>query len=131
MDKKGQEVEFPITLTQRAIERVKAIRAREGRTDAFLRVGVRGGGCSGLTYVTRLDDQRTALDLSKDFDGLEVVVDSKSAEFLHGSVLDYTGQLIGGGFRIDNPNAERGCGCGSSFTPKRASKQAGSESVGS
>lgn len=131
MDPKGQEVEFPITLTQRAIERVKAIRAREGREAAFLRVGVRGGGCSGLSYVTRLDEQRTALDLSKDFDGLEVVVDQKSAEFLRGAVLDYTGQLIGGGFRIDNPNAERGCGCGSSFTPKPVAKPEDSEAVGS
>jgi iron-sulfur cluster assembly protein len=114
----GNPQEFPITLTPRAVERVKAIRAREGRPTAFLRVGVRAGGCSGLSYVARLDEERTTLDLSKDFDGLEVVVDSKSARFLNGTTLDYTGELIGGGFRFDNPNAERDCGCGSSFTPR-------------
>ncbi|MER3413012.1 MAG: iron-sulfur cluster assembly accessory protein [Armatimonadota bacterium] len=118
MSRSGRPVEFPITLTPRAIDRVKAIQAREGRPHAFLRVGVRGGGCSGLAYVARLDEERTTLDLSKDFDGLEVVVDSKSARFLAGTTLDFTGELIGGGFRFDNPNAERGCGCGTSFTPR-------------
>lgn len=118
MSKSGGPLNFPISLTPQAIERVKAIRAREGRPNAFLRVGVRGGGCSGLSYVARLDEERTTLDLSKDFDGLEVVVDSKSAQFLVGTTLDYTGALIGGGFRFNNPNAERGCGCGSSFTPR-------------
>ncbi len=113
------EVEgFPVRLTARAIERVKRIQEKESKKDHFLRVGVRGGGCSGLEYVLRLDRERKPIDQSADFGGLEVVVDARSADFLRGATLDYTGELIGGGFVFDNPNAVRGCGCGSSFTPK-------------
>ena len=113
------EVEgFPIRLTARAVERVKRIREKESKEDHFLRVGVKGGGCSGLEYVLRLDSERKPIDQSADFGGLEVVVDARSAEFLRGATLDYTGDLVGGGFVFDNPNAARGCGCGSSFTPK-------------
>ncbi|MEM4409103.1 MAG: iron-sulfur cluster assembly accessory protein [Candidatus Caldarchaeum sp.] len=109
---------FPLRLTVRAVERVKRVRAKECKEDHFLRVGVKGGGCSGLEYVLRLDKDRKPIDQSADFNGLEVVVDSRSAEFLQGATLDYTGGLVGSGFVFDNPNAVRGCGCGSSFTPK-------------
>lgn len=110
--------EFPVEISERAIAQVKKLQAKGDKADHFLRLGVKGGGCSGLEYVVKLDTRRTDFDISTEVDGLEVVVDSKSALYLKGSTLDYTGELLGTGFQFDNPNAKRGCGCGTSFTPK-------------
>ena len=112
------EVSFPITVTPGALEQIKRLIAKDGRPDVFLRVGVKGGGCSGFEYILKLDVKHTPYDLELDLDGVRVVSDSKSAPLLTGSSLEYTGNLIGGGFKIENPNAARSCGCGSSFTPK-------------
>ncbi len=112
--------EFPITLDERAVIQLKKLVAKDARPGVFLRVGVKGGGCSGLEYVLKLEEKRLPQDLSHSFQGVEVVCDSKSAKFLRGTVLEYTGNLIGGGFKFENPNAQRSCGCGSSFTPKTA-----------
>lgn len=109
---------FPITVSPAAVGQIKRIAAKDGRPDVFLRVGVKGGGCSGFEYVLKLDTRRTPFDLEIEVEGIRVVSDSKSAPFLEGSSLEYTGNLIGGGFKIENPNAARSCGCGSSFTPK-------------
>ncbi|MBX3119952.1 MAG: iron-sulfur cluster assembly accessory protein [Fimbriimonadaceae bacterium] len=111
-------VEFPVTLTPSAIVRLKQILEKDGRSEAFLRVGVKGGGCSGFEYLTKIDTALTERDMSLEVDGVTVVCDRKSARFLAGSTLDYTGNLIGGGFQFENPNAARSCGCGTSFTPK-------------
>lgn len=111
---------FPVTLTASAIAQIKRIQAKEGKAGHFLRVGVKGGGCSGLEYVFKLDTRETDIDLRNEQDGVTVVVDSKSAQFLKGSMLDYTGELLGGGFKFENPNASRSCGCGTSFAPKPA-----------
>ncbi|SRR5581483_2091107 len=110
--------QFPVTPTAAAIEQIKRLIAKDGRADVALRIGVKGGGCSGLEYVLMLDAARKPHDLHAEFDGITLVCDVKSAIYLHGSSLDYTGNLIGGGFRFDNPNAKRSCGCGTSFTPK-------------
>ena len=75
------------------------------------------GGCSGMEYVMKLDTARKSIDLEQDFEGVTVVCDAKSAVFLRGATFDYTGNLVGGGFKFDNPNAARSCGCGTSFTP--------------
>lgn len=112
------ETTFPVTLTDRALAQVRRLLTKDGRADAFLRLGVKGGGCSGLEYVTKLDTRRMPYDLEQEFDGVKVVVDAKSAVYLQGSTFDYTGNLIGGGFKFDNPNVSRSCGCGTSFTPK-------------
>ena len=112
---------FPIILTEKAIEHLHRLVAKDGRDGVFLRLGVKGGGCSGLEYLMKLDTERKPIDQSADFNGVEVVCDSKSARFLSGATLDYTGNLIGGGFKFDNPNAQRSCGCGTSFTPKATS----------
>lgn len=112
--------EFPVTITEKARIQLARLLAKDGREGVFLRIGVKGGGCSGLEYVTKLDVDRKALDQSADLDGVEVVCDAKSAKFLMGSTLDYTGNLIGGGFKFENPNAGRSCGCGTSFMPKSA-----------
>jgi len=111
-------VNFPITITERAVAQIKRLLAKEGQEDAFLRLGVKGGGCSGLEYLMKLDTTRKPTDLELNLDGAVVVCDAKSAVYLQGSTFDYTGNLIGGGFKFDNPNAAKSCGCGTSFTPK-------------
>ncbi len=112
--------EFPVKLTESAENRIKTLVARDGRPDVFLRVGVKGGGCSGYEYVLKLDDKARENDLVLERDGFKIACDPKSAKFLVGAELTYTGNLIGGGFQFDNPNADRSCGCGSSFTMKTA-----------
>ena len=111
---------FPITMTDKALAQVKRIIAKDGREGVFLRLGVKGGGCSGLEYVMKLDTTRKPVDLEHSFEDVTVVCDAKSAVYLRGSVFDYTGNLIGGGFKFDNPNAGKSCGCGTSFMPKPA-----------
>lgn len=97
---------------------MRRVRERKGTPDQFFRVGVKGGGCSGLEYVLMLESETSQGDFEAEFDGLKVVCDPKSATFLTGSILEFTGNLIGGGFAFNNPNAKRSCGCGTSFTPK-------------
>ena len=109
---------FPISITDTAINQVKRLIAKDGRQDVFLRLGVKGGGCSGLEYVMKLDTLKKTIDIEHEFEGVHVVCDAKSAVYLRGSVFDYTGNLIGGGFKFDNPNAGKSCGCGTSFMPK-------------
>ena len=109
---------FPITITEKAIAQVKRLIAKDGRPGVFLRLGVKGGGCSGLEYVMKLDTAQKTIDLEHEFDGVHIVCDAKSAVYLRGSIFDYTGNLIGGGFKFDNPNAGKRCGCGTSFMPK-------------
>ena len=109
---------FPIKLTDAAVQQVKRLLTKDGRPEAFLRLGVKGGGCSGLEYVMKIDTQPKDIDLILELDGVRVACDAKSAVFLNGSVFDFTGNLIGGGFKFENPNAGRSCGCGTSFTPK-------------
>ena len=112
--------EFPVALTESAVGQLKRLVAKDGRDGVFLRIGVKGGGCSGLEYVMKLDVERKSIDLETEHAGVLVVCDSKSAKFLQGATLDYTGNLIGGGFKFENPNADRSCGCGTSFMPKSA-----------
>lgn len=109
---------FPVSVTPRALSQVKRLLAKDGRPEAFLRIGVKGGGCSGFEYVMKIDVTPKTIDLVLDLEGVRVVCDSKSATFLVGSTFDYTGNLIGGGFKFDNPNIEKSCGCGTSFAMK-------------
>ena len=109
---------FPVVVTDSALAAVKRLVAKDGREGVFLRLGVKGGGCSGFEYVSRLDTERKPIDLSLTLDGVEVVCDAKSARFLQGATFDHTSNLMGGGFKFENPNAARSCGCGTSFTPK-------------
>ena len=111
---------FPVEITPRAMAQVKRLVAKDGRPDVFLRLGVKGGGCSGLEYVMKLDTERKPIDLETLIDGITIVCDGKSAKLLTGSTFDYTGNLVGGGFKFENPNAARSCGCGTSFTPRTA-----------
>lgn len=92
---------------------------KQGNPQLGLRVGVKGGGCSGLSYTMTLDPAPMERDQVFEIDGVTVMVDPKSARFIEGVVLDYSVKnLLEGGWQWTNPNAQRSCGCGTSFTPK-------------
>ena len=104
-----------VTLTKQAATQIKEMVARQTENQGkSLRVYVEGGGCSGLQYGLVFDDKRDG-DLAADFDGVGVVVDPESADYLRGAVVDYSDALTGGGFKVSNPNAHHSCGCGKSF----------------
>jgi iron-sulfur cluster assembly protein len=107
-----------LQLTERAIKRVRAAMAKEGVSpeQGGLRLGVMGGGCSGLSYSIKFDTQPRERDRIYDFDGVRVFVDPKSFLYLHGMTLDYEETLMRQGFNFINPNSSRSCGCGSSFS---------------
>ena len=111
------EAAFPVVIGHEAAEQLRRVLARKGEPGSFVRLGVKGGGCSGLEYVVKIETRRLPGDAVLSLDGLEVVCDPKSAEFLNGSELVWTGNLVGG-LQFENPNAERSCGCGTSFVPK-------------
>ena len=105
-----------ITLTDTAASKVKDLIEAEGEPNLALRVAVRPGGCSGFSYEMFFDTDVAADDNLSDFEGVRVVVDASSAELLQGATLDYKDGLHGAGFAIENPNAQRSCGCGKSFS---------------
>jgi iron-sulfur cluster assembly protein len=108
----------PIELTEAAVRQVKSILARQNNPNAFLRVGVRGGGCTGLSYVLNIETEKSDWDTEYDIEGVPVVIDKKSKLYLFGTTLDFdTSNLLEGGFTFKNPNAAKTCGCGTSFTP--------------
>ena len=105
-----------LTLTEKAIQQVKFLLARDNREGHGLRVSVTDGGCSGFSY--KLDFARDGKpgDLVLESDNLRVFVDSTSAPYLKGMTIDYVASLYGGGFKFINPNASATCGCGTSFS---------------
>ncbi len=107
-----------LQLTDRAIKRVRIAMAKEGVSpeEGGLRLGVMGGGCSGLSYSIKFDTRPRERDRIYDFDGVRVFVDPKSFLYLHGMTLDYEETLMRQGFNFINPNSTRSCGCGSSFS---------------
>ena len=105
-----------IVLTAAAANKVSQLVAAEGDPNLALRVAVRPGGCSGFSYEMFFDADVASDDIVKDYDGVKVVTDPQSAGMLSGATLDYKDALQGGGFAIDNPNAQRTCGCGNSFS---------------
>ena len=107
--------EFPLTLTEVAIEKAKEARDSEGKQDAFLRAAIQGGGCSGLQYKLEIDTESYENDHVTEVGGLKVVVDGYSAVVLQGTILDYGTSFMASGFKFINPNAKKKCGCGSSF----------------
>jgi len=105
----------PIHLTSSAIEAVRSALKEEGEDGDALRVSVVGGGCSGYQYNLDFDKNPRMGDLTIDFDGVKILVDNVSAGMLRGTVIDFVSGLNGTGFKFNNPNANRTCGCGSSF----------------
>lgn len=110
---------FPVVLTEAALAELGRLLRRKGEDGSVVRIGVKGGGCSGLEYVIRVEPGGRVGDLSIVEGEVTVVCDQKSARILEGSTLEYTGNLLTGGLRFDNPNAERSCGCGTSFSLKK------------
>ena len=106
-----------IQMTDTALNHVLLLREQQ-KTDLCLRVGVRGGGCSGMSYTMNFEDPSNIqpTDEVYDYDGFKVVCDPKSMLYLYGLVLDYSNALIGGGFQFTNPTAAQTCGCGKSFS---------------
>ncbi|MEE8109990.1 MAG: iron-sulfur cluster insertion protein ErpA [bacterium] len=105
-----------ITVTDAAIAHVKKLQEEQDLKDYALRVGIQGGGCSGLSYTLGFDSEIKEKDKVLELDGIKIVVDPKSLLYLGGTTLTYEESMMGGGFRFENPNAKRTCGCGSSFT---------------
>lgn len=105
-----------ITLTTSAVTHVKTVLEKENRAAWGLRLGVKGGGCSGLSYTMDFEETAKPSDQTFDFDGVKVFVDPKSYLFLNGLTVDYSNELLNGGFRFVNPNAQKSCGCGTSFS---------------
>lgn len=106
-----------IMMTDSAVKQVMALREKQGK-DLCLRVGVRQGGCSGMSYTMDFEDPGNVQPNDEVFDheGFKVVCDPKSMLYLYGLVLDYSDSMIGGGFQFTNPNASQTCGCGKSFS---------------
>ncbi len=113
---KVQPKPLTIGISEAAADHVQQFRMAEGKPDAHLRVGVKGGGCAGLTYVLELTDGPLPDDKVVEGHGVELYVDKKSYVFLAGTTLEYSGGLNGKGFVFNNPNAKTTCGCGTSFS---------------
>src|SRR5579862_1881854 len=111
------EQKSEITLTDRASEELVALIKDNAKESALLRVWVQGGGCSGLSYGMALDDNEPEEgDRLFEDRGVRIVVDELSLRYMTGAVVDYVDDVLGGGFKIENPNAVKSCGCGSSFS---------------
>jgi len=110
------EVTDGIVLTEKAVSEVKKIMSENSIPDDYvLRIGVKGGGCSGLTYTLGFDAEQKANDKILTYDNIRVAVDWKSILYLTGTTVDFTDGLTGKGFVFNNPSAKKTCGCGSSF----------------
>ena len=105
-----------IAITETAARKIRTLMAKQGVSEGGLRVGVKGGGCSGLSYTFAWErQQRTGDEIFEGPEGAKLYVDRKSLLFLDGTVLDYDTNLVSKGFVFNNPNAKSSCGCGSSF----------------
>ncbi|MGG1676850.1 HesB/IscA family protein [Neobacillus sp. NRS-1170] len=104
-----------VILTEAAALHIKEMMKHNEEEGAFLRVSVKGGGCSGLSYGMGFEHELNPADMQFEQHGIKVVVDQESAPILQGTKIDYKESMMGGGFTIDNPNAIASCGCGSSF----------------
>ena len=105
-----------LALTETATKHVKKIMEEQKLEGVFLRMGVKGGGCSGLSYSLEFDSELGPHDKKFELDGVTVVCDAKSYLYLNGTTLDYVTQGLQGGFTFINPQAKSSCGCGTSFT---------------
>ncbi|CAL5044640.1 unnamed protein product [Urochloa decumbens] len=116
-----------ISLTERALKHLNRMRA-ERNEDLCLRIGVKQGGCSGMSYTMEFESRANASpdDSIVEYDGFAIVCDPKSLLFMFGMELDYSDALIGGGFNFQNPNATKTCGCGKSFATSKETESAAS-----
>ncbi len=121
-----------VTLTDRAAQEIKGLLEKQEKPNAMLRVFVSGGGCSGFQYGMSLEDEAMEGDATSEINGVSVIVDPRSAMYIEGAQVDFVDTMMGGGFKIDNPNAASSCGCGHSFTPKdgEAAEEAAAQASG-
>jgi iron-sulfur cluster assembly accessory protein len=105
-----------ISLSEKAVLKVNEIMEEQGKVGHNLRMYVQGGGCSGLQYGLTFTKEQDGNDSAFPFQGFQVLVDPISFQYLSGTHVDYIESMMGGGFKIENPNAARSCGCGSSFS---------------
>jgi|ERR671923_605452 iron-sulfur cluster assembly protein len=105
-----------IAITEKAAGHVRRIAGREGRPDAYLRLRVTAGGCSGFSYRLGIEDGPAQDDLVVDAHGLRVLIDPRTAPIVDGSTLDFNDSLLGGGLKVINPRAVHECACGESFS---------------
>jgi iron-sulfur cluster insertion protein len=106
-----------IDLQESAVNKLKELITEEGNPDLKLRIFVQGGGCSGFQYGFTFDEDKNEDDFDLEFDGVGLLVDSMSAQYLQGAKIKYTEDAMGASFAIENPQAQTTCGCGSSFSP--------------
>jgi len=104
-----------VKVTAAAVAKARVLRERETVGD-FLRIAITGGGCNGLSYKLRVTPEAKRGDIIVWFEDVGVLVDSRTALYLKGTVLDYSNQLVAGGFKFSNPNAKASCSCGESFS---------------
>jgi len=109
-------IDGSITVTKKASDRLKGVMSSEGKDGFALRMGVEGGGCSGMTYKMSFDDKQGEFDKVFESNGLKVYCDLKSWLYVKDITVDFSDDMLNGGFKISDPNAERTCGCGTSFS---------------
>ncbi|GDX41259.1 iron-sulfur-binding protein [Armatimonadota bacterium] len=120
------ETQVPaVTLSETAAQQIRELMESNGKTDSALRIFVQGGGCSGLNYGMALDDEIEEGDLVYSFFGVKVVLDGLSYNYIKGASIDFVEDEMGGGFKIDNPNATKSCGCGSPFSTEDGESSGG------
>ena len=119
-----------VTLTERAATEIRDLLERQEKRNAALRVFVQGGGCSGLNYGMGIEEAIEEEDHVFECFGVRVVVDPMSMNYVSGASVDYVEDVMGGGFKIENPNATRSCGCGSSFSTEDGEDAGGCGSGG-
>lgn len=118
MDFLGGNTMSTVILTKAAAYEVKSMMEQNGMPEGFLRISVKGGGCTGLSYGMSAEESPADNDEVLDFYDVKVLVDKADAPILKGTTIDFKQSLMGGGFAIENPNAIASCGCGSSFRTK-------------
>jgi len=117
INRDDRRTDFPIRLTPAAIGEIRRLIVEQKLDDdAMLRIGVQGGGCGGLTYRMEFDSTAAESDRKLEFDEVTVVVDAKSLIYMDGTTIDFSNELLTGGFKFDNPLSTRSCGCGTSFS---------------
>ena len=116
MDKSNKIISEDITLTKNAAKRVNAILTGEDKIGYFLRVTVSDGGCSGMSYNLTFDNKQNEFDKIYKSMGIKIHCDIKSWFYVKGTEIDFSNDMLSGGFKLNNPNANRTCGCGTSFS---------------
>tara|TARA_B100001123_G_C14533513_1_gene719274 strand:- start:82 stop:435 length:354 start_codon:yes stop_codon:yes gene_type:complete len=116
MSTKENDIEENISITEKAATRIKGILDAEKKEGHGLRLSVVGGGCSGMNYNIAFDDKKGEFDKVYTSEGVDIYCDLQSWLYLKGSIIDFSDDILSGGFKITNPNASRTCGCGTSFS---------------